>query len=526
VLLRSVCEGYGIAIDRWHQRTPDKAKHDGHYYSDKAPGTAALALPAFAAAAGVLKLAGVDLDSPTGWRVTSWAACAFSQALPAALGAPALFVWLGRFVSQRAALVAVLALTLGGLPLPYSTLLFSHAQVIGLIGIAVWAVGMFQEVRREKAEDRSQKSEVRIGSKRMGLAGFCLGLALASEYTAGIVVVALGAYVVVREWRRCEKSEVGSQKLEGMRGATEAREEEEREARSQKSEAGPGSTESRPTEGGSGMQETRSRVSVMGSRSVAGETPALPTPRRSLVIPRPLLWFFLAAVPPLLLIPAYSWATLGTPFQLPYSYQASFPEMKEGLYAIKWPNLEILGRLLIGPMRGLVFWTPFLVMAGFGWWWMAQERPRWLWLTYAVPVFHALVISGRVWDWQAGYTLSARYMAPILPLLALPCAIGTQRWPKLGLALAAVSIGLMTLATVTDACPDYTIYNPLTELHLPKLMKGEFSYTLGTEVLGLPPWVSVALYYAILAGGIAWLWRLTGRSEAAAGTPGPTGVTP
>jgi hypothetical protein len=191
--------------------------------------------------------------------------------------------------------------------------------------------------------------------------------------------------------------------------------------------------------------------------------------------------------------------------------------MKEGLYAIKRPDVENLGRLLIGPTRGLVFWTPFLVMAGFGWVWMAKERPRWLWLTYAVPVLHALVISGRTWDWQAGFTISARYMAPILPLLALPCAIGTQRWPRLGATLAGVSIALMTLATITDACPDYSIYNPLTELHIPKFLRGEFSYTLGTEVFGLNPWVSVGLYYAMLIGGIAWLWRLAGQADRQAG---------
>lgn len=465
-LLRAVTARRTFTIDVYQRWTPDKALHDGHFYSDKAPGAAALALPAFAAAAGVARAAGVDLDSKTGWLVTSWAACAFSQALPVALGAAAMFAWLRRFVRGRAALVTVLALTLGSLPLPYSTLLFSHAQVIGLIGIAVWAMGMLQEVRSEKVEVRSQESEVRIGTGRMALAGLCLGLALASEYTAGIVVVALVAYVVVREWRenRGEKSEVRSQKSEGMQGS-------------------------------------------------AGATPYRKRSRLSPLVPRPLLWFLLAAIPPLLLIPAYSWATIGNPFQLPYSYQASFPQMSEGLYAIKWPDLENLGRLLIGPTRGLVFWTPFLVMAGFGWWWLAEERPRWLWLTYAVPLVHALVISGRTWDWQAGYTLSARYMAPILPLLALPCAIGTQRWPKLGGALAIISIAMMTLATITDACPDYSIYNPLTELHIPKFLKGEFSYTLGTEVFGLPPWASVAVYYALLIGGLAWLWRLTGKAD-------------
>lgn len=414
VLLRAFASTGNVRIDPWHVRTPDKALINGHYYSDKAPGTAVLALPAFAGTAGVLKCARVDLDSKKGWLFTSWAACAFSQALPAALGAVAVFVWLGGFVTQRAALVTVLALTLGSQPLPYSTLLFSHAQVIGLIGIALWALDVEAEVSPSRG--------------RMALAGFCLGLALASEYTAGLVVIALGVYVVL--YRRAN------------------------------------------------------------------------------------LWpFALAAIPPLLLIPAYSWATIGTPFALPYSYQASFPQMKEGLYAIKWPDLENLGRLMIGPTRGLIFWTPFLLMAGFGWCWMAKERPRWLWLTYALPVLHALVISGRTWDWQAGYTISARYMAPILPVLALPCAIGTQRWPKLGGALAIVSIAMMTLATITDACPDYTIYNPLTELHIPKFLRGEFSYTLGTEVFGLPPWISVGLYYVILVGGIAWLWKLTGEAD-------------
>ena len=101
-------------------------------------------------------------------------------------------------------------------------------------------------------------------------------------------------------------------------------------------------------------------------------------------------------------------------------------------------------------------------------------------------------------------------------MLALPCALGTERWPKLGGVLAVVSIAMMTLATLTDACPDNTIYNPLTELHIPKLLRGEFSYTLGTEVFGVPPWASVALYYAILVGGIAWLWHLTGKADQAA----------
>ena len=222
--------------------------------------------------------------------------------------------------------------------------------------------------------------------------------------------------------------------------------------------------------------------------------------------------FCLAAVPPLLLIPAYSWACFGDPFTLPYSHQASFPAMKEGLYAIKWPDPATAFSLLFSPTRGLFFWTPFLVMAGFGYRELFDRAPRLFWLMYLVPLLQIVVISGRTWDWQAGPTLGPRLLAPMLPLLALPCALGVARWPRLGALLAVYSIGIMTLATLTDACPSSEIYNPLTELHIPLFLKAEFSPNLGM-VLGLPPYVSVALYYLILIAGVWWLWRLCGKPE-------------
>jgi len=469
-LLQAISVERTLRIDRWQDHILDKARWGDHYYSDKAPGTAALALPFVACTGWIGGHAKVNQESDAFRLLKSCVACGFSQAFPSAFGGVLLSCWLRRFVSERVAWLVVVALWLGSVPLPYCTLLFSHAEVIGLIAIAIWAMDLFADGsagRGIRGDGGHALSEVgcfrvtRLPLWRMGLAGYCLGLALASEYTAGVVVIALVVHLVIRYWKQGCALQSSLKMGEGERP---------------------------------------------DDRSESG-------PLRSWVGYRPLWWFFTAAVPPLLLIPAYSWATIGTPFGLPYSYQASFPQMKEGLYAIKWPDLENLGRLLVGPTRGLVFCTPFLVMAGFGWWWIARERPRWLWLTYAVPVLHALVISGRTWDWQAGYTISARYMAPILPLLVLPCAIGTQRWPKLGTTLAVISIGMMTLATITDACPDYSIYNPLTELHIPKLLRGEFSYTLGTEVFGLNPWVSVVLYYAILISGIAWLWRLAGQAD-------------
>jgi hypothetical protein len=216
-----------------------------------------------------------------------------------------------------------------------------------------------------------------------------------------------------------------------------------------------------------------------------------------------------------MLIPLYSAATIGNPFALPYSYQASFPQMKSGLYAIQWPNLENFGRLMVGPTRGLLFWSPFLLMASVGAWQLSigdgfkrfQFEKAWIIvLVIATPLVHMMVISGRTWDWQAGLTLSARYMAPVLPLMALPCALGVFRFPTIGALLALLSVILMSVATLTDACPDYLVFNPLIELHIPLLIKGEFSPNLGM-LLGMPPFISVLAYFLILLGGVFWLFK-------------------
>ena len=438
-LLHALAKDYKVAIDRYAANTPDKAKWHNHYYSDKAPGTVVLAFPAFAAGARSSKFLGVPLDSTKGWLISSWVACAGSMAILTGLGGAALFAWLSRRVPPRHALVTTLALFLGAAPLPYATMLFSHSMVVGLIAIAIWAMEKQKDLREERTEAGGQRTADRASAEcgarsadygvRQWLkanqwdlvAGHCCGWALASEYTAGLVVVGLFIWLLTSGWRR-----------------------------------------------------------------------AIP--------------FCLASIPPLLLIPAYSYACFHNPFILPYSLQASFPAMKEGLYAIKWPNPETAYNLLFSPTRGLFFWTPFLVMAGVGYWKLIQSNPRLFWFTYAIPLLQIIVISGRTWDWQAGFTLGPRYLAPILPLMALPCALGVQRLPKIGITLAAYSILITTLATLTDACPDYSIYNPLTELHIPLFLKGVFSPNLGMA-LGLPPYASVALYYAILIGGIGWLWR-------------------
>lgn len=407
-----------VSIDAYHTNTPDKAIFEGRYYSDKAPGTVALAFVPFALTARTLGWLGVGLDSPEGWRISSWVACAGSIGLVTAVGGVAIFAWLSMRVPPRAALITTLALFLGAAPLPYATMMFSHALVVGLLAIALWAIE-----KQHTAEVVTHGHWPWARTHRWALlAGWVCGWALASEYSSGLVVVGLALWLI----------------------------------------------------------------------SVA----------RGAWVP-----FGMAAAIPLLLIPAYSWACFGDPFTLPYSHQASFPAMQEGLYAIRWPDAETAVNLLFSPARGLLFWTPFLVMAFAGYPELIRRSSALFWLAYAVPVLHIAILSGRVWDWQAGPTLGPRLLAPILPLLALPCALGLKRFPFVGGLLAIGSVLLTTLATLTDACPSYNRHpNPLLDLHVPLFLEGQVSPNLG-RVLGLPPYPSVLLYYAVIGGLAVWLWR-------------------
>jgi hypothetical protein len=439
------------AYARWPQtKTPDLSSHlstwdAAHYLILSRDGytagshscafyplwPAALALGPFSLAAGVMNAAQIGLDSSQGWLFTSWGACAGSIGIITAWGGAALFAWLCRHVPPRSAPVTTLALFLGAAPLPYATMMLSHALVVGLLSIAIWAIARQGGCGTEHIGPGMGH---RLSAHRWDLlAGFACGWALASEYTAGIVLAGLLLWLASQGWRRAVS-------------------------------------------------------------------------------------FCLAAVPPLLLIPLYSWACFGSPFILPYSLNASFPEMREGLYAIKWPDPETAFHLLLGSARGLLFWTPFLAITIVGYRRLASSNLPFFRLTYAVPAIQIAVISGRTWDWSAGPTLGPRYLAPILPLLALPCALGVQRFPRFGMALAGYSILITTVATLTNASPPLPGHpNPLFDLHIPMLLKGQLAPNLGT-VCGLPPWLSVVLYYAILCGGIWWLWRrLPPESPAAVG---------
>src|SRR6185369_16124232 len=74
-----------------------------------------------------------------------------------------------------------------------------------------------------------------------------------------------------------------------------------------------------------------------------------------------------------------------------------------------------------------------------------------------------------------------------------------------GFVLGIYSVIITTFATLVDASPPGDIYNPLVSFHIPLFLRGQISPNIGT-LLGLSAYASIAIFYAVLLAGIAYLW--------------------
>lgn len=157
--------------------TSDVTPFEGHLYANKAPGLAALAVPAYA----VLKAAGARVEGdPT---QMTWALHLWALLVPAAL-----MLWLVYRLGERLApgtgAPAAVTLGLGTLVLPFSTVLYSHVLAAALL-LSAFAALTFE----------------RDGRARLGLvalAGLLAGLAFLVEYPAAIGGAVLGLYAALR----------------------------------------------------------------------------------------------------------------------------------------------------------------------------------------------------------------------------------------------------------------------------------------------------------------------------------------
>jgi hypothetical protein len=189
-LVRAVTNDGSLRIDPYQLNTGDKALHEGHYYSDKAPGLALAAIPIAQAGRSALLATGGDPESFAGLAFLSYLSTVFTVGLLTALAGVVLYdlaILLG--ARWDGALFAATAFGLATPMWAHATLFQGHAMAAAGLLFAFAAIARIGPLRDD-----------RTNGLLAAVAGLSAGWATVAEFPAAIPAVVLAVWASARAW--------------------------------------------------------------------------------------------------------------------------------------------------------------------------------------------------------------------------------------------------------------------------------------------------------------------------------------
>ncbi|MEZ4861039.1 MAG: hypothetical protein R3C14_07030 [Caldilineaceae bacterium] len=159
---------------------------------------------------------------------------------------------------------------------------------------------------------------------------------------------------------------------------------------------------------------------------------------------RPLITFAVPIILAGLLSLWWNWLRYGSVWESGYVESESFSA----------PWLFGITGLLVGPARGMIWYSPVLLLGigGIGWF---RRQARWILATIGVLTLLYVLLYGKWYMWHGGFSWGPRFLVPLLPLLALLIGPAWQElhqphalrgWGRLLLySLIALSVGVQWL---------------------------------------------------------------------------------
>ena len=204
--------------------------------------------------------------------------------------------------------------------------------------------------------------------------------------------------------------------------------------------------------------------------AVASEYPMI-VPAAILVIAawRRLPAIALGGAPFAIFLGIYHKLAFGSPFALPIGHDTNpgfLALSHHGLYGLGTPSVEIVLRTLFDPARGLLLFSPILILCVFG----RPKLPRVALATLIlVPISIVAIYSGYP-NWYGGWNIGPRYVLSAIPFLVFPIAFVEERWfVSLLIGMSAATVVPLTL---TFPFPDRGIAFPWATLAWPLLGHG------------------------------------------------------
>ena len=216
--------------------------------------------------------------------------------------------------------------------------------------------------------------------------------------------------------------------------------------------------------------------------------------------------YALALLPAALLILTNNFLISGSPFSIGYGSNPAFPEISSSnAFGFNLPDAEALRHLVWGEYRGLLFWSPALIMAIPGIALLFREDRRSA--VMVLIVFVAVLVQvASFYGWSGGNSVGPRYLAPAIPFVALAAAYGIKRFPIPGALLTIGSAGMMTMVAAIAIDPPQDVQTPLQSFYLVRLRDDRFAANLGTMAgLSYDASLIVLAAFVIVAATAVWL---------------------
>ena len=238
---------------------------------------------------------------------------------------------------------------------------------------------------------------------------------------------------------------------------------------------------------------------------------------RHRVDPKALVPFLAAGLVGLSPLFAYNLFAFGTPFRIGYSGVVGFEGMNQGLFGLTIPRIAVLREILVGPMRGIVWVAPVLVLAPIGLWRLAEDRAtRGLALTAGGVVTVALLINAAYVYWDGGNATGPRHAMPMAGVLALGLApvwaMARALWQRAALALLlAGSIAInLTIASAEIFAPPTFRWAWWQAVMQQRFLVGDLR-TIPSDWWGWTTWNGLYLWAAVAIPLALWLVQRAAR---------------
>ncbi len=206
------------------------------------------------------------------------------------------------------------------------------------------------------------------------------------------------------------------------------------------------------------------------------------------------------ALPFLSALAIYNHAAFGSVFALSLGFErtAQFRQLHSSfMFGMRFPSPWIALRLLLDPGKGLLLFSPVLLLGllAIPAAWRRLERPA-FWALVLPPLGLLLVYAGFA-NWNGGWSVGARYLVAAIPFLAYLMLLGRPRSVDsvlLGASVAAIALTSLVFPFVS---PGYAF--PWASFAVPLLAKGLVAPNLFHFV---SRWLAIAVPFALVLAAL------------------------